>query len=305
MTTTENEPVWQIAGIGAMGSLLAGSFCQGGASVHLILKNELQLAAYQDTELTVISGKNVISCHPKAIDIDHFGKESIQYLLCCVKAFDITKLLTRLKHRLNEHSIIILVHNGLGVLEEIKAQLPQLRIILGISTIGAHLEEAFTVNAFLQGNIYLGSVIGQFTPNEVNTICSAFKAAKIPYLWEENIHSRMWEKFALNCSINILTALFNCKNGGLLFHNDTLKKMTHEVAQVISAYGLHLSDAELFLKVTQLIHITADNYSSMYNDVQNKKPTEIHYLNEHLIKLAQQKHIATPFNIKLLHQFYK
>ena len=223
-------------------------------------------------------------------------------MLCCVKAYDTTKLLLQLSHRLNEQSIIILIHNGLGVAEEIKTKLPQLRIISGITTMGAYLEKPFTVRAFLDGKIHLGAVVGQFTTHEIETICVAFQTAKLPYQWEDNISNMMWEKFALNCSINILTAVFNCKNGDLFMHVELLKKMTQEVAEVLSAYGFSMSADNLFLKVTHLLNKVANNYSSMYNDVKNKKPTELEYLNNHLIKLAQQKNIATPVNIEISQQ---
>ena len=85
-------------------------------------------------------------------------------------------------------------------------------------------------------------------------------------------------------------------------HVELLKKMTQEVAEVLSAYGFSMSADNLFLKVTHLLNKVANNYSSMYNDVKNKKPTELEYLNNHLIKLAQQKNIATPVNIEISQQ---
>ena len=306
MKTTKNEPIWYIAGIGALGSLLAGHFCHGDHSVKLLLKNEDQLTVYQNSSLSVISDERTLTCHPQAIHIEHLNHEPIQYLICCVKSFGITKLLMRLKQHLNENSIIILIHNGLGVLDEIKTELPQLRIIHGISTLGAYVESPFTVRAFLEGKIYLGPVVGHFTPNEIHTVCSTFKTAQLPYQWEENIHNRIWEKFALNCIVNILTAIYACKNGDLLLlHREVLKKLAHEVAEVMNAYDINTSADELFHKATQLINITADNYSSMYKDVQNNLPTELHYLNEHLVLLAQQKNMSTPVNNELLNQFYE
>lgn len=301
MTTNE---MWHIAGIGALGGLLVGSFCQRGQAVHLLLKNDEQLAHYQHSKLTVISDKDVFTYNPPAIDIDNLHNESIDYLLCCVKAYDITTLLIRLKHHLSAKSIVILIHNGLGVIDEINAQLPQLRIISGICTIGAYCEKPFTVRAFLDGNIHLGRVSGQFTQQEIKMICSVFQSAPPSFQWEEDISRIMWEKFAINCSVNILTVLLNCKNGALLTHVELLEKMTLEVAEVISAYGVLMSAANLLLQVTHLLNKVADNYSSMYKDVQNNRPTELPYLNEHLIKLAQQKNIATPLNIELLNQFY-
>lgn len=299
-----NHPIWHIAGIGAIGTLVAGKFYQGGVDAHLILKNEQQLAAYQDCGLTILTDQTVINSYPSAIELERFATEPIQYLLCCVKAYDVTQLLMRLRHNLNAQSVIILIHNGLGVLDEIKAHLPQLRIISGISTVGAYLEKKYTARSFLNGKFYLGQAAGSFSPQEIKTISTAFDEARLPFQWEDDIHSIIWEKFAVNCSINMLTALFTCKNGDLLHHEELLQKITYEIAQVSEAYGFHLSAADLFHRVKLVIQNTADNYSSMYKDVQNNKQTEIHYLNEHLIKLAQLKTITVPLNSILLKEFH-
>lgn len=287
-----------------MGTLLAGSFCHKENTVKLLLKDEHQLGVYQNAPLTICTEQGTYTSHPQAINIQHIGDETISALICCVKAYDVTQLLMRLKSNLNENSIVVLMHNGLGVLDEIKAQLPQLRIIFGVNTLGAYLEKPFSVRAFLAGNIYLGSLVGQLTPNEVNVICNGFAHANLPYVWDENIQNRMWEKFAINCSINLLTALHGCKNGDLQFYDDELKQITIEVAEVISAHRFPITPAELLARVTHVVNITANNYSSMYKDVQNKKPTELRYLNEYLVKLAQQKNMGAPFNTGLLNQFY-
>ena len=304
MINSENNPIWHIAGIGSLGGLLASHFFHAGHFVKLIVKNEHQLADYQRSSLSVSSDGNVLTCHAPAVDLEHIPNEPIGHLICCVKAYDVTKLLIRLRHLLNEQSIIILIHNGLGVVEEIKTQLPQLRIISGVSTVGAYLEKPFSVKAFLDGKFHLGHVAGQFTASEIKTIATAFNDAELPFQWEENIQINMWEKFALNCSVNILTALFNCKNGDLLSHNTLLEKMTAEIAQVINTCSMTLSAANLLMKVTQLLNKVANNYSSMYNDVKNNRSTELHYLNEYLIKLALQKQILTPTNSDILNQFY-
>ncbi len=304
MKSVDKSPTWYIAGIGAMGGLLANRFTYAGHKVNLLLKSEAQLLTYQQSKLTVMTENSEFSCHPPAIDIEHLNNTCIHYLICCVKAYDVTKLLLRLAPHLNEKSIIILIHNGLGVIDEIKAQLPKLRIISGSSTIGAYLESPFTIRAFLDGNLYLGDSVGQFKGEQIETIRTTFQAAKLPFQWEEDIGTMLWEKFALNCSVNILTALLTCKNGDLLHHIDLLRQITHEIAQVVNAFDHSMSTEQLFLKVTRLLQSVGNNYSSMYKDVRNNRKTELRYLNEHLIALAQQKKIATPFNIELLKQFY-
>lgn len=299
-----NTPIWHIAGIGAIGTLVAGCFHRGTHSVNLILKDSQQMAVYQHNPLTVVTDQTTYTAHPQAINLQQLGHEPIQRLICCVKAYDILPLLLRLKPNLHKNSIIILIHNGLGVLDEIKAKLPELRIIFGLSTLGTYLEKPFSVRACMDGDIYLGNVLGEFSVDEINSICGAFQKANLPFTWAENINHKVWEKFAINCSINLLTVLHACKNGDLRLYDEELKILTGEIAEVLSAYDVPITNDELFKRVTYTIGITASNYSSTYQDVKNNRPTELRYLNEYLVKLAQEKNIAVPFNNKLLKQFY-
>lgn len=300
-----NNPIWHIAGIGAIGTLVAGSFCRGAHPVNLILKDRHQLAVYQNNPLTIVTDQTTYTAHPQALDIQQLGHEPIHRLICCVKAYGILPLLLRLKPNLHSNSIIILIHNGLGVLDEIKAKLPQLRIVFGLSTLGAYLEKPFSVRACLGGDIVLGNVLSEFSSEEIHTVDDAFQKANLPCAWEENINRRMWEKFAINCSINLLTVLHACKNGDLRLYNEELKLLTGEIAGVLNAYDVPIPPHELLKLVIQTLDSTASNYSSTYQDVLNKRPTELSYLNEYLVKLAQEKKIPIPFNNQLLNQFYR
>lgn len=299
-----NNPIWHIAGIGAIGTLVAGSFCRGTHSVNLILKDSHQLAVYQNNPLTIVTDQTTYTAHPQALDIQQLGHEPIHRIICCVKAYDILPLLLRLKPNLHNNSIIILIHNGLGVLDEIKTKLPQLRIVFGLSTLGAYLEKSFSVRACLDGNIFLGTMYGEFSAEEIHTMSDIFQNANLSCTWEENIHGRVWEKFAINCSINLLTVLHACKNGDLRLYNEELKLLTGEIARVLNAYDVPIAPHALLKLVIHTLDSTASNYSSTYQDVLNKRPTELRYLNEYLVKLAQEKEIQIPFNNQLLNQFY-
>ncbi len=303
MQVALNQNIY-IAGVGAIGSLLACRLTQENSAINLILKNETQLTTYQQSGLTINYENHNYSCHPKANTIDNLGETPINYLIACVKAYDILNLLIDLKANLNEHSIIILLNNGLGVLDEIKIKFSHLRIISGICTMGAYLEKPFTVKAFLNGKFHLGSINDAFTHNELEFFYKSFKKANLPIQWEEDIKTIIWEKFALNCSINILTVIFSCKNGELLDHGDLLKDLTAEIAAVIRAYGINIEASTLLKKVISLLKNVGENYSSMYCDVKSNKTTEISHLNEYLIKLAEEKNMPTKLNSKLLKQFY-
>lgn len=298
------EHLWYIAGLGAMGTLFATHWCRGGEAVHLLLKDDEQLARYQQSQLTINSEQFNFNCHPPATAIKSEDGMPIDYLLCCTKAYDIVPLLRSLKARISPNTIIILIHNGVGVLDELREQLPQLRIISGITTLGAYAEQAYTINGFLGGSLYLGETRGRFSVSEVQLITHAFKKAALTCQWLDNIYPLIWEKFAINCSINLLTALFSCKNGSLLKHEDLLKQVLAEVVAVFNADNIQCSLDDLSLKVTATLQNTAGNYSSMCQDIRKQRRTELHYLNAYLVRRAQQLSIDTPVNSSLLNDFF-
>lgn len=300
---SKNNPFWHIAGIGAIGSIIAASFCRGQQSVRLLLKNEKQLENYRQSQLTLISDSFNYQCHPPA-SLSSSRLEPISYLICCTKAYDVLPFLKSLGDALTPESIIILIHNGIGVIEELKAELPQLRIISGITSIGGYLEKPYSVRAFLNSSIYLGATVGQFTVEEVETIKYVFRNASLECEWTEAIEILIWNKFAINCSINLLTTIFACKNGALMQHQELLTQLTQEIALVLQAYNQSLTAESLLQTVYTVIQNTSDNYSSMYKDIKNSRLTEIHYLNGRLVELAEEKSVIIPCVSRLLRQFY-
>jgi 2-dehydropantoate 2-reductase len=300
----EQTRVWHIAGVGAMGTIIAASFCRGQQTVELILKSEDTVSFYNSFGLRIVADSMQFKCHPKAVAYNSI-ETPIQRLICCTKAYDVSNLLFSLRDYLTKESIIILIHNGMGVLGEIKMQLPELRIISGITTVGGYLTEPYSVQAFLKGSTILGETLGHFTEEEILNIKEAFNKSSLNLTWTETINELIWDKFSINCSINLLTALFSCKNGELLHHADLLKNVTQEIALILSAYDKDIVADSLFAKVCTVIENTAGNYSSMNQDIKNNRLTEIHYLNAYLLQLAEQKNIPAPLTKDLLTRFYK
>jgi 2-dehydropantoate 2-reductase len=54
--------------------------------------------------------------------------------------------------------------------------------------------------------------------------------------------------------------------------------------------------------VREVITGTADNHSSMLQDVQQGRPTEIDYITGYLLQVAAQYQVAAPLNNDLLEQ---
>ena len=95
--------------------------------------------------------------------------------------------------------------------------------------------------------------------------------------WHNNIASANWRKLAVNCVINPLTALYGCRNGDLQRYPEQIETLCREVASVMAMEGYHTSCEGLMQYVMDVIHSTADNVSSMLQDIRSQRHTEIDY----------------------------
>ncbi|MFT7914881.1 ketopantoate reductase C-terminal domain-containing protein, partial [Salmonella enterica] len=66
---------------------------------------------------------------------------------------------------------------------------------------------------------------------------SELNLAGIAQTWSTEILSRLWRKLALNCAINPLTVLHDCRNGELLQHPGQLAALSEELGRLLVASG--------------------------------------------------------------------
>ena len=87
---------------------------------------------------------------------------------------------------------------------------------------------------------------------------------------------RLVEKVAINCCINPLTAIHRVKNGELLseIHKDQVTTVISEVSSVLDDLGYPALSIELGQRVHEVMTDTAENRSSMLNDLVAGRRTE-------------------------------
>jgi 2-dehydropantoate 2-reductase len=282
--------VWHILGAGSLGCLWATRLARAGATVRLILRDEHRLQAYRDAggHLALVE-QGLAQAFAIGAQVAS-DAEPIARLLVACKAYDAELAVASLVSRLTPDAEVILLQNGLGSQEVVAAHVPHARCIFASSTEGAFREADWRVVFAGAGRTWLGDPQNATPPS----FLAMLDSAGIAHEWTPQILSRLWRKLALNCAINPLTVLHDCRNGGLLERRDEVLALCVELARLLEHVGQPVAAQGLQDEVLRVIQATAENFSSMYQDVARRQRTEISFLLGYACAAARRHRCPVP-----------
>lgn len=224
-----------------------------------------------------------------------------EWTLLCVKSYDTATAMSDLEPVLAGQRGVISLQNGLGNIEVIQAAAPGMavggRVIFGASTLEPGLVEV-TVCA---DDVLLGPAPGG--PEGVEEVVEAFSSSDIPCRYEERILSLIWDKVLYNVCLNALATLLRTDYGALGDDPDTwavIERLADEFYDVAAAQGVELPSpgprAYLDRFARELLPPTRNHRSSMQEDIEQGRPTEIDALNGAVVRMGAAKSIDTPAN---------
>lgn len=222
-----------------------------------------------------------------------------ELILVCVKSYHIESALIPLIKYLNVSATIVLCHNGMFDTSNFSSLVQPCYSLL--TTHGVKVIKPFQVQHTGLGHNDLGLVSGRSVTEIENSIVSTLTQALPSLLLSKNIKEKQWQKLAVNCVINPLTALNNISNGDVL--NDKyiskIDNLLKEIILVAEHEKVIFDFNELKRQVLNVAKSTAINCSSMRSDVLHQRKTEIDYINGYIVKLAKKAEISVPENKKL------
>ncbi len=287
---------WNILGAGAMGTLFACKLQRAGIPVRMLLRPAMWVPS---GPIVLIEGDDRSELPVERVSLDQLQVGSIEGLIITTKANQALAAFEQALPNLASDAPVVLLHNGMGVYEEIAARHPELSLYCGTTTEGAWLDDDGSLVHAGAGDTLFGCPGIENPPNWF----AAFQESSERFNWEPDIERSLWRKLVINCAINPLTAIHRCRNGALLQEADLVQEaelVCAELAEVTRARG----DSELADQVREqafaVMHSTAENQSSMLQDVLRGRQTEIEYITGYLCREAERLGVPCPLNQALL-----
>ncbi len=297
-----------IFGAGAVGQGVGGLLAAAGHKVTFLLRPRYsKVLASQGLLVDGIFGDHRIPSDQMTLisNAEEPADTGFDLVLVSVKAYDTAASIPRLQHILegSPEAAVVSMQNGYGNAETLseafgKTQVLAARVITGF-TIPEPGRVTVTVHA---SEVAIGS-FWQKAHENAAILAEALTAAGLPSRAVDNIEAVLWGKILYNCALNPLGALLDLHYGALAENASTrsiMESPLSEAFDVIHAYAFPClwQDRDAFLEAFygQQVPPTSRHRSSMLQDLQAGKPTEIDALNGALLRLGRAKGLSLPAN---------
>lgn len=279
-----------VLGAGALGSLFGGLLSRQHEVTLICRPAHAKAINAQGLRIT---GASQLVCRPRAVT--KAGDAGVpELLLVTTKAYDTAGALVSATPILGAETAVLTLQNGLSNLDEVMKAVGIERAIGGVTTHGTTLVEpghilhagaGYTRIGTLEKGPLAGRVAAVFTDAGIETEAT------------DDIQGELWAKAIVNAAINPLTAITGLRNGALLQEPglaQALERACREAIAVADASGVRLPPGDLVERTRTVARLTGENKSSMLQDVERGRRTEIDAIVGTLVALGKLHEAATP-----------
>ncbi len=287
-----------VVGAGAMGSLFGTLLVEAGNEVWLCdIREDHIRAVNRDGLMVEYEGKTRRVRLNATTDPHKIGK--CELVLIFVKSTQ-TESAAKIAEQLSDRNgFVMTLQNGMGNADTIAAYVESNRILVGTTSHGATLLGAGNIRHAGKGPTIIGIWAGADQEFKIaRHTADLFTQAGIETTAVEDVRAVIWDKLLVNVGINAITALTGIKNGQILDLESTRELSylaVEEAAAVARAQGIEI-DEDPMSHIFQVAVATAPNRSSMGQDVDHRRPTEIGSINGFVVREASLMGLAAPVN---------
>jgi 2-dehydropantoate 2-reductase len=290
-----------VIGAGAMGSLFGAMLAEAGNEVWLYdIWTEHVQAINRDGLSIERQGKSRTVRLNATTDPEQIGQAELTIIF--VKSTQ-TRIAAKTAQQIaGSDGSVMTLQNGMGNADLIAEAISPDRILAGTTSHGATMLGAGSIRHAGVGATTIGAW-ATTDPGRQRAVKFAdfFNRTGIETEAVDDVRRVVWNKLLINIGINAITALSGIKNGQILDLEITRalsRAAVEEAMAVARTLDIEIKEDAVDI-VFKVAEATAVNRSSMGQDVDNKRQTEITTINGFIVREAKRLGIEVPINFAL------
>ncbi len=283
-----------VLGAGAVGCFYGGMLARAGHRVTLIGRPaHVQAIQTNGLRMQTLSFDEQV---PLAASTDANAVAGADLVLFAVKSTDTETAGEEMRAHLKPGALVLCLQNGVGNAERLRAVLPGVQVAAAVVYVATEMAAPGHLRHHGRGELELEPISGD--PSRSAAIAQAFTAAGVPTSVSDNVRGALWAKLILNCAYNALSALGRLPYGELVQRPgvlDVIRDVVAECRAVATADGVNLPN-EVDATVQRIPETMPTQHSSTSQDLARGKPSEIDFLNGHVVQRGEALGVPTPAN---------
>jgi 2-dehydropantoate 2-reductase len=287
-----------IIGSGAMGSLFGGRLAMAGCQVVLydVYREHVDAVNKDGLAIEQAGTGEVTVCRPQA-STDPEAVRGCDAMIVFVKSTSTAEAARQFAPYARTDTIVLTLQNGLGNEAIIREHFGAGRTAAGVTSQGATFLGPGRIRHAGKGPTHIGMADGK--TSRLAPLAEALNAAGFDTHLEGDVAGLIWSKLVVNVGINALTAIMRQPNGRLLDFDETKAVMADLVAEALAVAkgrGVRITHADSLQTVYDVAKKTGANRSSMLQDFDRGRLSEIDFINGAIVREAAELGIPVPVN---------
>ncbi|MFA5312828.1 MAG: 2-dehydropantoate 2-reductase [Methanomassiliicoccales archaeon] len=203
-----------------------------------------------------------------------------------VKAHDLDRAVQDSKRLIGPGTFLMIVQNGLSVLGA-PMRVSFARTCIGVAYMGATTIAPGKVRSVSRTKIVIGCVDGRIA--QPTLLARILNGSGLRSEVTDDVIGEVWKKTLVNAAVNPVTAILMEPNGAILKDPRSLaisKRLFGEGLAVARYWNVLNESAISYEDVEKVVLATADNRSSMLQDLERGKRTEIDAINGAICRMS-------------------
>lgn len=282
-----------IVGAGAVGSSLGSALYSKHGEKFCFVARGARAEKLKKTGITV-NGEKLrpdIYSEPDGRRLD--------LIILCVKNYSLEETISDIRGLIDEDTVILPLLNGVTAVGRVREAFPKNSVPYGIvmRTDAERIDKNITVS--VRGEIQIGFGKGETITADLDEIKQFFCDADISTVIYKDMRYMLWRKWMINIGSNQVSVL----TGAQFKYFGQFEEITilvtdaiQEILEISKKMGIGLTEKDRDDIVQILINYPPEKKTSMLQDIEAKRKTEIDYFAGTVIRLGERTGIPTPVN---------